>query len=101
MDNKIKQQVFDVLFKDGIQCLFCNKVHSWTHTVENITDDIETRMLDWLEKNSNNVKIISNHKTVTTTNYSDTYSFFDWDDNKPRPVAVAEACVWVYKELNK
>lgn len=111
MKQEIKQQVFDVLNQGRIRVdplgdrfMFKYQAGSaiWILSdINDIPDDIETRMLDWLEEKEHGIGIKLLLKLITITNPSKTFTFYDWrEKDKSRPVAIAEACVWVYQQLN-
>jgi hypothetical protein len=116
VNQETKQQVFDVLNEGGIFMSAGGfvpykepRLVSMSHNYTDIRDDIETRMLDWLEEPRKGYSTDSHMQMITTyiTEYDGSVGEgktpikdFKWKD-KPRPVAIAEACVWVYQQMQE
>jgi len=121
MNYQIKQQIFDVLNEGGIISDYnsdlpskplrytsnsADRGHDINHSTY-LPDDIETKMLDYLEKQHSKGIYYSIHNRSKCVNlmvedinapYYFPSFFFDWVAI-PRPVAIAQACCFVYKQL--
>jgi len=97
MDNKTKQQVFDVL--TDIEELANEFELYWVPQSQIIPDNIETLMLDWLEEQGYNVKFMleAGHIMLSSSRGGLETKCFIYR-TESRQVALAESVVWVYKQ---
>jgi len=121
MNSDVKRQVFDVLnanqlrinpTSNGAWLMLKRSTgsHWWDMaTPELIPDDIETLMLDWLEEGTYFFSIgdgkgfnqVFVDALISGDNkFHNNCESFEWDKDTPRPVAIAQAVVWVFNQIN-
>jgi len=102
MNSDVKQQVFDVLEGGGLKIFFRYKDNMQGRRGEAlIPDDIESRMLDFLQCNGG-YTIESYDLGVGYINVGTEGEEFIFGIRKdtPRPVAIAQAVCFVHNQLN-
>ena len=98
MKQETKQAIFDVLDEGKMLFKFGIQKDNYAIVYQEVPDNIETKMLDWLEKQHCHYFICGMLKKIAI--YADDSPYYRWGEgyNSTRQLDIARICVWVHQQ---